>query len=505
MRRQLRPIASRPRSGSGLGGGPGRADGGSSSLSSGRRIGVLAICCLSLFIIQLDVTIVNVALPSIGRELHASVSGLQWTIDAYTLVIASLLILAGSTADRIGRRKVFRIGLWVFTLGSAACSLAPSLAWLVVFRIVQAIGGSMLNPVAMSIIRNTFDDPRERAQAIGIWGAVTGLGMAIGPVLGGALVQSVGWRSIFWVNIPVGLAAVLLTTLFVPESKAPAGRRTDPLGQVLVTVMLASLTYGIIEGPERRWSSPEIRSLFALSLVGVVAFVAWEKRRRQPLVEMRFFRSVPFTAATVIAVVSFVAFGGFLFLNTLYLQEVRGLSALRTGLDTLPMAAAMAVMSSISGRLVGRLGTRPSLVFAGTCMAAATLLLTGLSPTTSFAQLFLAYVIFGAGFGAVNAPITNTAVSGMPASQAGVAAALASTSRQIGATLGVAIVGSAAAAGLAHGVVTRHFAEATHVCWWILTGCGGAVLLLGLFSTTGWALETAARAAERLEVGGSSR
>jgi EmrB/QacA subfamily drug resistance transporter len=449
---------------------------------------------------QLDVTIVNVALPSIGRDLHAPVSGLQWTIDAYTLVIASLLMLAGSTADRLGRRKVFRVGLCVFTLASAACSLAPSLTWLVTFRIVQAVGASMLNPVAVSIIRNTFGDPRERAHAIGIWGAVNGIAMAVGPVLGGVLVQNVGWRSIFWVNIPVGIAAVLLTTLFVPESKAPAGRRNDPLGQVLVTVMLASLTYAIIEGPAHRWSSTEIGGFFALALVSCVLFVLAERRRRQPLIEMRFFRSVPFSSATVVAVVSFFAFAGFLFLNTLYLQDVRGLSALRTGLDTLPMAAAIAIASSISGRLVGRLGTRPSLALAGTCMAAASLLLTRLSPTTSFTLLFVTYTVFGVGFGAVNAPITNTAVSGMPSSQAGVAAAIASTSRQVGQTLGVAIVGSVTAGGLVGGMVTRHFADATHFCWWIIAGCGVMVLLLGLFSNTSWARATAGRAAARLEV-----
>ena len=177
---------------------------------------VLAICCLSLFIFGVDSTIVNVALPSIQRDLHAPVSGLQWTVDAYTVVIASVLILAGSTADRFGRRKVFQIGLATFTLGSLLCSLAPGLGWLVAFRMLQAVGGSMMNPVAVSIIANTFTDPRERARAIGIWGGVFGLALAAGPPLGGVLVDSVGWRGIFWVNIPVGVAAIVLTALFVP-------------------------------------------------------------------------------------------------------------------------------------------------------------------------------------------------------------------------------------------------------------------------------------------------
>src|SRR5436190_14330376 len=180
---------------------------------------------MSLFIVGLDSTIVNVALPSIGRELHASVSGLQWTIDAYALVLASLLMFAGSTADRIGRRKTFQAGLAVFTIGSLLCSLAPGLGWLVAFRMVQAVGGSMLNPVAMSIITNTFTDPAERARAIGVWGGVVGISMAAGPLAGGLLVESVGWRSIFWVNLPVGLAALLLTLRYVPESRAPKARR----------------------------------------------------------------------------------------------------------------------------------------------------------------------------------------------------------------------------------------------------------------------------------------
>src|SRR5271165_5478125 len=204
---------------------------------------ILVICCFSLFIVGMDTTIVNVALPSIGRDLHASVSGLQWIIDGYTLVLASLLMLSGATADRVGRRRAFQIGLAMFTVGSGLCSLAPGLGWLVAFRMVQAVGGSMLNPVAMSIITNTFTDRRERAQAIGVWGGVFGLSMALGPVAGGVLVDSVGWRGIFWVNIPVGIAAIVLTALFVPESKADRARRPDPVGQVLLIILLASLTY----------------------------------------------------------------------------------------------------------------------------------------------------------------------------------------------------------------------------------------------------------------------
>src|ERR1700759_1847114 len=211
-------------------------NGSAPGLSRSRRLLVLGICCFSLLMVGLDTTIVNVALPSIRNDLHASVSGLQWTIDAYTLVLASLLMLAGSTADRIGRKRTFRAGLVVFSLGSLLCGLAPSLGSLIAARVLQAVGGSMLNPVAMSIIRNVFDDPRERAQAIGAWGAAFGLSMALGPVLGGALVDSGSWRLVFLVNLPVGIIAIALPALFVPESRAAHARRFDPIGQVLVIV-----------------------------------------------------------------------------------------------------------------------------------------------------------------------------------------------------------------------------------------------------------------------------
>jgi EmrB/QacA subfamily drug resistance transporter len=214
-----------------------------------KRIVILLICSMALLIVGLDTTIVNVALPSIHRSLHSSLSGLQWTIDAYTLVLASLLMLSGSMADRLGRRRVFQCGLALFSLGSLLCALAPSLGMLIAARVIQAIGGSMLNPVAMSIIRNVFVDARERAMAIGVWGAVFGVSMALGPVLGGVLVQISSWRAVFLVNVPVGAIAIVLTALFVPESRAGRARRIDPVGQLLVIVALATLTYGIIDAP----------------------------------------------------------------------------------------------------------------------------------------------------------------------------------------------------------------------------------------------------------------
>jgi EmrB/QacA subfamily drug resistance transporter len=466
-------------------------------LSRRRRMLVLAICCMSLFIVGIDATIVNVALPSIQHDLHASVSGLQWTVDAYTIVVASFLMLSGSTGDRIGRRRTFQAGLGLFTLGSLLCSLAPGLGWLVAFRMLQALGGSMLNPVAMSIVTNTFTDRAERARAIGIWGAVFGISLALGPVAGGALVSSVGWRGIFWVNIPVGIAAIAATALFVPESRAPRARRVDPVGQLLVIGLLASLTYAIIEGPVAGWSSARILGCFGFAAAALIVLLSYEPRRDEPLLDLRFFRSAPFSGATVIAVCAFAALGAFLFLNTLYLQDVRGLSALHAGLYTLPVAAMTVVLAPLSGRIVAARGPRIPLIVAGYATMAGGILLTRVTRDSTFSYLILTYLVFGVGCGLVNAPITNTAVSGMPISQAGVAAGIASTSRQVGSALGVAVGGSAVVSAL-HGSLRAGFVDASRVGWWIIAGCGLAIMLLGLASSGRWARGTADRTAERL-------
>ena len=459
-------------------------------LSRRQRMLVLVICSMSLLIVGLDVTIVNVALPAIRREFHASVTGLQWTIDAYSLAIASLLMLAGSTADRIGRRFTFQTGLVVFSLGSLLCALSPSLGFLIAARVVQAVGGAMLNPVAMSIVRNVFEDPRERAQAIGVWGAMFGISLALGPIVGGALVDSIGWRSVFLVNLPVGFVAIILTAMYVPESRAPHPRRIDPVGQGLVIVALATLTYAIIEGRRAGWLSAEILTVFGVSVASFAALIAYELRRREPLLEVRFFRSAPFSGASAIALCVFAAIAGFLFLNTLYLQTVRGLSPFEAGLYTLPMAGGMLIFSPLSGRIMSRVGTRPSLVVGGIAVTVAGLMLTQITRATAPAYLFVAYAVFGLGSGLVNPPITNTAISGMPPAQAGVAAAVASTSRQVGATLGVAVLGAVGASAAA-----TDFATGTHAGWWIVVVLGIAVVVLGLITTSGWAATTARRTA----------
>jgi EmrB/QacA subfamily drug resistance transporter len=463
-------------------------------LTHRRRLLILAICCMSLLIVGMDVTIVNVALGAIKADLHTSLTDLQWTIDAYTVVIASLLMLAGSTADRLGRRRVFQIGLLAFPAGSLLCSLAPSLGWLVAFRAVQAVGGSMLNPVALSIITNVFTERRERARAIGVWGGVVGLSFGLGPIVGGALIGSVGWRAIFWINIPIGLAAFALAAVFVPESRAPHARRLDPGGQVLVMALLGGLTFAIIEAPRAGWTSVQTVVALVVALVAGVTLLRFEPRRPEPLIDLRFFRSVPFTGATVIAACAFAGFAGFLFLTSLYLQEVRGLSPILTGCCLLPLSVMTLIFAPLSGRLVGARGPRVPLVLAGSLLTLGGLLLVPMSADESYVRLIATFTVFAMGFGFVNAPITNTAVSGMPREQAGVAAAIASTSRQVGAALGVAVVGSVLAAGVT-GPLKTGFVPASRGAWWVIAGCGLAVLIVGAATTGRRADASAARTA----------
>src|ERR1700691_1685146 len=462
------------------------------AIGSGRRAVVLGVCCSALFMVGLDNTIVNVGLPEIGKSLHTNVAGLQWTVAGYTIVLASLLLFSGALADRIGRRTIFQVGLSLFTLGSWLCSLAPSLSWLIAFRILQGVGGSMLNPAALGIITNTFTGRGQRARAVGGWGGGFGLSMALGPVLGGVLVGTVGWRGIFLANIPVGLAAISLTALFVPDSKAPRSRRADPVGQFLVIVTLGALSYAIIEGPARGWSSPEIFGFFVLAVAALAILLAYEPRRAEPMIDMRFFRSVPFAGANISAVCAIAAMSGFLFLSTLYLQDVRGLSALQAGLTILPMPVVMALCAPLAGRMVARRGPRIPLVIAGAALTLSSAALSQLTGSTEHLCLIVTYGQFGVGAGMVSSPITNGVMSGVPKTQAGMASGMNSSSRQLGQSLGVAIVGSVLAASM-RGSMQAGFVQASRAGWWIMAGCGYAVLLLGLVCTTAWAKSTAAR------------
>lgn len=463
------------------------------TLSSRRKAIILTSCCLSLLIVSMDATIVNVAIPSIRGDLHASPSQLQWVIDIYTLVLASLLLPSGATADRIGRRRTFQIGLTVFALGSLLCSLAPNMETLIGARLVQAIGGSMMNPVAMSIITQVFTGRVERARAIGIWGGVVGISMALGPMVGGALIQWIDWRAVFWINLPICVAAIVLTAIFVPESKSSTMRDVDPVGQSLGVAFLFGVVFVLIEGPGLGWTDARTISVAAVAVSAFAAFLVYEARRRDPFIDLRFFRSVPFSSATMIAVCAFAAYGAFLFMMSLYLQGDRHFSALHTGLIYLPIAIGALIFSPLSGRLVGRFGSRPSLLVAGTMITAATLMLTRLTNSTPVWALLTVFAVFGVGFAMVNAPITTAAVSGMPTDRAGAASAVASTSRQIGVSIGVALCGSLAGAALAASGVD--FTTSARPLWYVCAALGAAIVVLAITSTSPRAIRSAERLA----------
>jgi EmrB/QacA subfamily drug resistance transporter len=462
-------------------------------MSSGRTVNrriVLLLCCTSILLVGIDMTALNVALPTIGNDLNASVSGLPWIIDAYTLTLSAFLMFSSSMADRFGRKRVFQTGLITFVTGSALCAVAPSLGTLIAFRVIQAAGGSMLNPVAMSIIANTYPDQAERARAIGVWAAVTGLALAVGPIVGGALIGAgaSGWRFIFLINLPIGLSAAALAQRFVPESKAARPRRIDPVGQVLIALGLTSLTYGVIEGAQRGWTSALIVIAFAVAVACLIGIVYYEPRRKDPLLELGFFKSIPFSGANVIAIAAFAALGSFLFVNSLYLQQVRGYSPLATGTLMLPLALVGLMYGPINGRILAKHGARPCLMVGGVAMAAAGVLLASSAASTPLPMLLLAYALLGLGVVAVGAPITHTAVAGMPPSQSGVAAGVSSTSRQVGQTIGVAVVG-AILASAAPGGLAQHI----HLAWLPIIIYGAITLLLGFVTTTTWARARARR------------
>ncbi|MEV0188119.1 MFS transporter [Kitasatospora purpeofusca] len=456
-------------------------------LSARRRWTVLAVCALSLFLVGLDTTIVNVGLPAIGHGLGVGTRDLEWIVDAYTVVLASLLISAGALADRFGRRRVFQCGLLVFGLASLLCALAPSAGALVAARVLQGVGASMLSPVALAIVVNAMPDPRERARAIGVWASVFGLSMAAGPVTGGALVAALGWRSVFWVNVPVVLVAVLLSARFVPESRAPRARRPDLPGQLLLTLAVCATVAVLIEAPRTGWGSPWAFAGYAAAAAATAGFVLAERDREEPLMDLALFRRPAFSTAALGAVAVFVALTVTLLLTTFQLQHARGWTPLAAGLASLPMALGATVCAPLSGLLVGRGGPRrPLLLAAWFTMAGGALLLVraflvddaprgagGPSGAADLPALLLALLLLGVGFGFANAPITNTAVGGLPADRAGVAGAITSTARQLGSAVGIAIAG-----GLVAGAAPDGLTAASRAGWAVVTACGLFLLLV---------------------------
>jgi EmrB/QacA subfamily drug resistance transporter len=407
---------------------------------------ILAVCCTSLFLTSFDTTVMMIGLPAVGRSLHAGVSGLQWAMTAYTVALASLLMSSAALADRFGRRTVFQAGLAVFTAGSWLCSLAPSLGWLVGFRVLQGVGGSMLNPAALGIVTSVFTSPAGRARAIGTWDGVFGVSMALGPVAGGVLVGAAGWRGIFWVNIPAGLTALCLTAIIVPDSRAARPPRPDPAAQVLITIVIGALATAIIQAPGWGWRAPLTVGLLAAAAAALALLIAWERHRADPLIPFGVFGSAPFTAAAACAVTVTAALAGFLFLTTLYLQDVRGMTALRAALTLAPMPAEMALCAPLAARVIARRGSRIPAVAGGAAVTAASIILAGLTRSSPPGFLALTYSLFGLGVGLCSPVITYGVMSGMPAGKAAVASGINSSGRQLGQCLGVAVAGSVLAA-----------------------------------------------------------
>jgi EmrB/QacA subfamily drug resistance transporter len=457
--------------------------------AAGRPRLVLAICCFSLFMAQLDATAVNVALPAIGRDLHAGISGLQWVVDGFVLTLGSLAMSSGAAGDRRGRRLVFRRGLVVFTAASLACSLAPDLRWLIGARMVQGAGASMLMPVTLAIIAATFTEARQRAQAIGLWAAAAGLAAAAGPLLGGVLATTAGWRSIFWINLPIGLVGIALTSRYVPESRSATPRPADLLGQASIIAFVATLTYALIEAPDQGWASAGTLALFSAASCALAAFTAIELRSAAPMIDVRLLVRPALAAAIAAAVLAYLALMGFLFLNALYLQQARDLSPVRAGLAIVPFPAALAVTSPLAGRLLARCEPQLLIGAGGTAIAAGLFALLGAGTATPYLALCGVYLLLGTGWGLLNTPVTNLAVSSMPRQQAGVASALAGSARQVGTVLGVALLGSLASTRLGHvpasGPAASHaaaLAAAIHLGY--LVGALAAALIIPVAAAT---------------------
>ena len=407
-----------------------------------RRWWTLGAMCFALFMIMLDNTVVNVALPSIQRDLHASLSALQWTVNAYTLSLAVLLVTGGRLGDIFGRRRVFLSGVVLFALSSGAIGLAPNDTLLVAGRAIQGIGAAMMMPGTLSIISNTFP-PEERGKAIGTWAGVSALALAIGPVVGGFLAEDVSWRAIFFLNLPVAAGAVAITLFATRESRdETVPREVDFAGIGTLTVGLTALVLALVEGNAWHWGSARIITLFAVAIVGLAGFVAVELRARYPMVDFSFFRARSFLGANIVAfVVTFSMFAMFFFL-ALYLQNILGYSPIEAGARFLPMTVVIIVMGPISGRLADRIGPRPLLVTGLVAVAGTLFWQSFLTAHSSYSFLLPPFILMGLAIGLVMSPMSTAAMNSVDRSKAGVASGTLSMSRMVGGTFGIAVLGA---------------------------------------------------------------
>lgn len=413
--------------------------------ASRRRWYTLAVLCLSLLVIVVDTTIVNVALPTLARDLRASTAGLQWIVDAYTLTFAALLLLAGALADRYGRHHALRAGLAIFGLGSLAAALTHSAAGLIAARAVMGLGAAFIMPATLSVISSIFTDPRERAKAIGTWSAVSGLGVAAGPVTGGFLLEHFTWSSVFIVNLPLVAIALVTGQRLVPPSKAPGARRLDLTGAVLSVVALTALTYTLIQAPDAGWLSVTTGIRAALSALLGAAFIISQVRSEHPMLPVGFFRDRRFAVSSATVTMLFFAMAGVLFLTTQVYQLVLGYSPLAAGLRALPSAIALAAVSPVSTRIAERYGLRVTATLGLLVVTGALLFYSTATAADDYGHYVIAMVALSTGVGLAMAPATTAIMHSVPLPQAGIASAVSDTTRNIGTVLGVAVTGSIAA------------------------------------------------------------
>ncbi|WP_227462403.1 MFS transporter [Desertimonas flava] len=407
-----------------------------------RRWVTLGVLCLSLMIIVMDNTILNVAIPSLMEDLHASNTDIQWIIDAYTLVFACLLLTTGSLSDRFGRKGALQIGIALFGLGSISAALSDSVTHLIVSRAFMGIGGALIMPSTLSILTNVFRDPKERGRAIAIWAGFSGLSVAIGPVTGGLLLEHFEWSSVFWVNIPIGLAALGLGFFFVPTSRDPNQGKIDIPGAVLSVITLGALLFGIIEGPVRGWTDGLVLAGFGVAVVGAISFISWELHVDEPMLDMRFFANPRFSAANGAITMTFFALFGSMFLMTQYWQLVHGYSPLGAGVRLIPYALCMMITAPLSARLVERLGSKRVITTGLSIVALSLLTLSFIHATTPYPRVIIVFCVMAVGMGMTMAPATESVMGSLPREKAGVGSAVNDTTRQVGGALGVAIIGS---------------------------------------------------------------
>jgi EmrB/QacA subfamily drug resistance transporter len=407
-----------------------------------RRWWTLAAMCFALFMVMLDNTVVNVALPTIQRELHASISGLEWTVNAYTLSFAVLLVTGGRLGDLFGRRRVFLIGVVIFAASSAGIGFSPDQTWLVVGRAIQGIGAALMMPGTLSIISNTFP-PEERGKAIGTWAGVSAMALALGPVLGGFLVEHVSWQSVFFLNVPVAIGCVAVTLFATRESRDETVEKTvDVKGIAAITVGLGALVLALVEANQWGWGSARIVGLLVAAVAGLVGFYLVERHGRAPMVDFSFFRSRSFLGANTVAfIVSFSMLAMFFFI-ALYMQNIQGYSPLEAGVRFLPSTLVLIVMGPVAGRLADKVGPRILMTVGLLCTSGSLLWQSFIEVGTSYGFLMGAFVLMGLGMGLVMSPMSTAAMNAVDASKAGVASGILSMSRMVGGTFGVAALGA---------------------------------------------------------------